>query len=72
MALKWERADHDECATVTVNYTQIYQPQASTGLPARNQTGMVTLQLRTLGEARFNYGIGSVLMNDGVRSPQVN
>ena len=27
---------------------------------------MVTLQLRTLGEAKFNYGVGSVLVNDGV------
>ncbi len=59
---------HDECATLSVNYTQIYQPQSYTGLPARNQTVMVTLQLRTLGEARFNYGVGSVLVNDGVRS----
>ncbi len=37
-------------------------------MPARNQTVMVTLQLRTLGEAKFNYGVGSVLVNDGVRS----
>jgi len=31
---------------------------------------MVSLQLRTLGEARFNYGLGSVPIHDGVRSPQ--
>lgn len=58
---------HDECATFSVNYSQIYQPQANTGLPARNQSVMVSLQFRTLGEARFNYGLGSVLVNDGVR-----
>jgi LPS-assembly protein len=52
-----------------VNYSQIYQPQAYTGLPARNQSVMVSLQFRTLGEARFNYGLGSVLVNDGVRNP---
>ncbi len=59
---------HDECTTLSINYSQIYQPQSLTGLPARNQTVMVTLQLRTLGEAKFNYGVGSVLVNDGVRS----
>lgn len=58
----------DECTTFLVNYSSIYQPQSTTGLPARNQTIMVSLQLRTLGDAKFNYGLGSVLMNDGVRS----
>ena len=52
----------------SINYSQLYQPQASTGLPARNQSVMVSLQFRTLGEARFNYGLGSVLVNDGVRN----
>ena len=56
----------DECTTLSINYSQIYQPQSYTGLPARNQTVMVTLQLRTLGEAKFNYGVGSMLVNDGV------
>ncbi|MCC3247324.1 LPS assembly protein LptD [Methylocystis sp. WRRC1] len=59
---------HDECTTLMVNYSQIYQPQSYTGLPARNQTVMVSLNFRTLGEARFNYGLGSVLVNDGVRT----
>jgi LPS-assembly protein len=58
----------DECTTLSINYTQAYQPQPSTGLPARYQTVMVTLQLRTLGEAKFNRGIGSLLADDGVRS----
>jgi LPS-assembly protein len=57
----------DECTTLFVNYSSVYQAQASTGLPARNQTIMVSLQLRTLGDAKFNYGLGSVLLNDGVR-----
>jgi LPS-assembly protein len=59
---------HDECASLTFNYMQFYQPQSYTGLPARNQTVMLSLQLRTLGEAKFNYGLGSVLANDGVRT----
>jgi LPS-assembly protein len=58
----------DECTTLAVNYSSVYQAQASTGLPARNQTIMVSLQLRTLGDARFNYGLGSILLKDGVRS----
>ncbi|HEY8161651.1 MAG TPA: LPS assembly protein LptD [Methylocystis sp.] len=60
---------HDECTTLAINYSQIYQPQSYTGLPARNQSIMISLQFRTLGEARFNYGLGSVLVNDGVRNP---
>lgn len=59
---------HNECATLTVNYSSLYQPQSFTGLPARNQTVTVSLQLRTLGDAKFNYGLGSVLFNDGVRA----
>jgi LPS-assembly protein len=61
---------HDECTTLFVNYSSIYQPQSTTGLPARNQTIMVSLQLRTLGDAKFNYGLGSVPLNDGVRPTQ--
>lgn len=59
---------HDECASLTFNYMQFYQQQAFTGLPARNQTVMLSLQLRTLGEAKFNYGLGAVVSNDGVRN----
>ena len=58
----------DECTTLAINYSQIYQPQSYTGLPARNQSVMVSLSFRTLGEARFNYGLGSMLMNDGVQN----
>jgi len=29
---------------------------------------LVPLQLRTLGEAKFNRGIGSLLADDGVRA----
>ena len=59
---------HDECTELSVNYTSIYAPQASTGLPARNQTVMLSLKLRTLGEIRTGVGLGSVLVNDGVRA----
>lgn len=57
----------DECTTLMVNYSSVFQGNTSTGL-SRNQTIMVSLQLRTLGDAKFNYGLGSLLLNDGVRS----
>jgi len=60
----------DECTTFLVNYTSNYQPQAGTNLPARNQTIMVTLQLRTLGSISFSEGLGSVLTNDGIKGQQ--
>lgn len=59
---------HDECTELSINYTSIYAPQASTGLPARNQTVMLTLKLRTLGEIKTGVGLGSTLVNDGVRA----
>ena len=58
----------DECTTFTVSYASVYQPQANTGLPARNQTILVSLQLRTLGSTAFGFGLGSVLVSDGVRA----
>jgi LPS-assembly protein len=58
----------DECTTFLVNYTSNYQQQTNTGLPARNQTVMVSLQLRTLGSVSFNQALSSVTMNDGVRT----
>ncbi len=58
----------DECTTFTVSYTSVYQPQTGAALPARNQTIMVSLQLRTLGSTAFGVGIGSVLVSDGVRA----
>jgi LPS-assembly protein len=53
---------------LTINYTSIYSPQASTGLPARNQTILLSLKLRTLGEIKTGIGLGTLMVNDGVRS----
>jgi LPS-assembly protein len=58
---------HDECTTFTVNYSSRYQPQAS-GQPARNQTILLSLQLRTLGTLKTSVSLGSVPINDGVRA----
>ena len=43
----------DECTTFAVNYTSIYQDNG-TGTFERNQTVLVSLQLRTLGDAKFS------------------
>ncbi|TDX60916.1 LPS-assembly protein [Methylosinus sp. sav-2] len=57
----------DECTTFSINYSSVFQGNTSSGL-SRNQTIMVSLQLRTLGDAKFNYGLGSLQLNDGVRT----
>ena len=43
----------DECTTFTVNYSSVYQ-DAGTGVFERNQTILLSLQLRTLGDASFS------------------
>ena len=59
---------HDECLTATVKYSSIYQPAVSTGQPARNQTFLLTLQFRTLGDLKVGEGLGSIPIHDGVRA----
>lgn len=56
---------HDECTTFSVNYSSTYQPN-SLGQPARNQTVIVSLQLRTLAQGSFGASLGSTALNDGV------
>ena len=58
---------HDECTSLTINYSSRYQPTAG-GQPARNQTILLSLQLRTLGEVKTSISLGSVLLNDGVKA----
>ena len=43
----------DECTTFTINYSSIYQDNGL-GSFQRNQTVLVSLQLRTLGDASFS------------------
>jgi LPS-assembly protein len=57
---------HDDCTTLSVNYSMVYQPN-SVGQPARNQTVLVSLQLRTLGQASFGASLGTSLLNDGLK-----
>ena len=62
----------DECTTFKVNYTSVYQDNG-TGSFERNQTVLVSLQLRTLGESTFsktnvtNTGTNATSGLDGVR-----
>ena len=59
---------HDECTTITLRYTSNYQPQVGTGQPARNQTFLLSLQFRTLGEIKFGEGLSAIPIHDGVRA----
>ena len=60
----------DECTTFSINYTSVYQDDGA-GTFDRNQTVLVTLQLRTLGDASFSrstqvYGANGQTL-DGVK-----
>ncbi|MGA8169371.1 MAG: LPS assembly protein LptD [Methylocystis sp.] len=59
---------HDECTTISLKYTSNYQPEYGTGQPARNQTILLSLQFRTLGEIKFGEGLSPVTVQDGVRA----
>lgn len=60
----------DDCTTFTINYSSVYQISSSTGLPGRNQTLLMTLNLRTLGEAKVGASLGFVPQNDGLKQAQ--
>ncbi|HUI19903.1 MAG TPA: LPS-assembly protein LptD [Methylocella sp.] len=57
----------DECTTFSINYSSVYQDYGSGSL-IRSQTVMVQLQLRTLGEAKFNQSFLNTNMLDGVNT----
>jgi LPS-assembly protein len=57
----------DECTTFSINYRSIYQDYGSGSL-VRNQTVMLQLQLRTLGEAKFNQTFLNTNALDGVNN----
>ncbi len=56
----------DECTTFAVNYSSVYQDNGSNTLQ-RNQTVLVSLQLRTLGEAKFSKSTTATSGLDGVK-----
>jgi LPS-assembly protein len=55
----------DDCTTLSVNYTSVYQERSGVG-PVRNQTILVQLQLRTLGETRWQSDLGYTKVQDGL------
>ncbi|MGH6849629.1 MAG: LPS-assembly protein LptD [Methylocella sp.] len=56
----------DECTTFSINYSSIYQDYGSGSL-TRNQTVLLQLQLRTLGEAKFSQTFLNTSALDGVK-----
>ncbi len=57
----------DDCTTVSLNYTQIYQDNGY-GVPVLNQTIMAQIQLRTLGDAKISTSLGNIGTQDGLSS----
>lgn len=55
----------DECATLMVNFTSTY-PQNTTAPTNRNQTIILQLVLRTLGQAKVSSSIANLVGSDGV------
>ncbi len=55
----------DECTTIGVQYTSVLQAN-SARQPVRNHTVMMTLQLRTVGDARVRSGLGETGITDGL------
>ncbi|HEY8580836.1 MAG TPA: LPS assembly protein LptD, partial [Beijerinckiaceae bacterium] len=55
----------DECTTLAVNYTSILRDNGQ-GAQTRNQTVMVQLQLRTLGDTQVRSSLGEVRVPDGL------
>ena len=56
----------DECTTFSVNYSSIYQDYG-VGALYHNQTLLVQLQLRTLGEVKYNQSFLNTTALDGVK-----
>ncbi len=61
----------DDCTTFSINYASVYTEKAGstagtvTG-PVRNQTILFQLQLRTLGDTRFQSSLSDIKVQDGL------
>jgi LPS-assembly protein len=59
----------DECTTFTLNYVMSpREVSVTSGEKDRNQTVLLRLELRTLGEASFSQNIGTAATQDGIVS----
>jgi LPS-assembly protein len=56
----------DDCTTFSVNYSSIYQDNGN-GALVRNQTVLLQLQLRTLGDAKLSQSFSTTSALDGVK-----
>ncbi len=56
----------DECATLTINFTSTYPPNATAATNTRNQTILFQLVLRTLGQAKISTSVAGLTGTDGV------
>jgi LPS-assembly protein len=65
-ALGAEGGYHNDCATFAVSYSSIYQDNG-TGQFVHNQTVLVQLQLRTLGDASFRQSSYNNQSLDGIK-----
>ena len=57
----------DDCTTFSINYASAYQDRGA-GVPVRNQTVLVQLQLRTLGDTKVQSTLGEIRVQDGLNS----
>ena len=57
----------DDCTTLMLNYTSIYQDNGYL-TPTRNQTVMLRLELRTIGDTSLRSSLGNVRVQDGLSS----
>ncbi|HWG05442.1 MAG TPA: LPS assembly protein LptD, partial [Beijerinckiaceae bacterium] len=61
----------DDCTTFSINYTSAYQAnQNGVGPPVRNQTVLVQLELRTLGDTKVSSTLGNLKVQDGLTGAQ--
>ncbi|NDA47127.1 MAG: LPS-assembly protein LptD [Alphaproteobacteria bacterium] len=61
----------DDCIALLGNYTSIYQDNGSGSAPIRNQSLMLTLQLRTLGDTKIKSNVGDIRIDDGLSNSVV-
>jgi len=61
----------DDCTTFSVNYTSAYEAnQNGVGGPVRNQTILVQLELRTLGDTKAEATLNNIKVQDGLTGAQ--
>ena len=58
----------DDCTTFAVNYTSVYQDSGFNSTPVRNQSVVMQLQLRTLGDTRVQSSLSDIKVQDGLNS----